>query len=498
MHSPSANPARGRSSGRSTGHHGPGRLQAWAAILTTIWRGWGMRIAWPLRLVIAMPFVALLGWSYWSLGPRWVWIMLVVIAWLLVLAAWGGLVHGLIAQNTPSAARCVPGHLRRLRELIGLGWCTAILAMAGIAVLSGKGMVLYVGLLSGPMLLATALGVRWPLVFVALWAWPALLRQVLGKDAGLLVDFELTGPLLVAVGLLTLLIGWMLGGLLGGGGGRHLRRHARAAAWRRAIWTGHLASEVIGGAWVRLSRVIFAPYHARFESLGRSNALPVWPRLLLVFGPRADWRVHAFCAGGIIVLGVPVFGWLMVRNSGSLWTVPLDLWDIAAPAVLVSSLVLNPLTELLKASASTRREQALVSLLPGVPRGAALNRGLALRALWYFIGAWFVVVVLQAAMTAALAPQAWPPLLAALIGLWPAAAQCFTDLSRLPVRPTGRLVLTMAIFTGGVLSGLAAHRLGLPLWLLAVASGLLTAALLARGWRRLGRLPSALPACRLA
>jgi hypothetical protein len=171
---------------------------------------------------------------------------------------------------------------------------------------------------------------------------------------------------------------------------------------------------------------------------------------------------------------------------------------IAALMVFTSIVSLQPVIDRIGLCAGTRQEQALASLLPGVPCGAALNRGLALRALGYFMGAWVVLALLQAAMAASLAPLAWPPLLAGLIGLWPAAAQCFTDLSRLPVRPAGRHALTMAIFSGGALSGLAAHHLGVPLWLVAVASGLLTAALLARGWRRLGRLPSALPACRLA
>jgi hypothetical protein len=414
---------------------------------------------------------------------------------LWVMVAWGVLVYGLIAQNTATAARLVPGHVKRLREVLGLAWCAGLGVVAGLAWLRDtdpSNPVLAVGIL----MLVIAVTVRWPLLAFVVWVVPALSEQIVkqairpvlglpGIDSGL--------ALLIAVPV----FGWLLGGLLGSGDAGHLKRQARFEAWRRASRTGSSPSSEGGAVWAWLSRAFSAPYHAAIDQLSRAPGPTVWPRLMLVFGPGADWRVHARWAFGLVGIGTLAVVWLWFE--GTFEAGSLHVGQIAGPAIGLASMALNPVMSLMMACARTRREQALAVLLPGVPRGAALNRGLARRQLQHFGIAWLLTAALEAAFVWLVAPAMLPVVMAGLVGLWPMAGLLFVDMSRLPALPNLRLGLVLFSFFAGVGLAVAAQwLLGWPLPLIMLVSALLTAGLLARGWYRLGQWPSALPACRLA
>jgi hypothetical protein len=162
-------------------------------------------------------------------------------------------------------------------------------------------------------------------------------------------------------------------------------------------------------------------------------------------------------------------------------------------------MAVHPVTGLLAAAARSRREQALLALLSGVPRGPALNRGLALRWLLHFGGAWALAALLLGGFTGWVAPELQPVVLVGLTGLWPMASLLLTDLLRLSADPGAKIGIAVGSYF--VLPGLAAGAHLLLAWPLpAIVAGfaLLTAGLLAWRWRALGSSPAAFPACRLA
>ena len=475
--------------------HPPRRPQAWAAILAGIVQGWLQPRTRPRVALVLLAFATLPIGMFWLRGPEAAQKVLVGVCVILVMLAWGVLVYGLIVQNTATAARLVPGHVQRLRELLGLAWCLGLAAVAGLSWLRDTDPsrpVLVVGLL----MLAVAVTVRWPLFGIVIWAVPALSGHIALQVRGLVAGLPGVDPRLILL-LLVLLVGWLLGGLLGAGDAGHLRRQSRLAAWRRASRTGSSPSSEGGLVWAWLSRAFSSPYQAAIDRLSRSPGPTVWPRLMLVFGPGADWRVHASWASGLAGLGIVAVAWLWFKGSFDAGS--LHAGQIAGPAIGLASMALNPVMSLMMACARTRREQALVALLPGVPRGAALNRGLAQRQLLHFAVAWLLTAALEASFVTLAAPDLLPVVMAGLVGLWPMAGLLCVDLSRLPALPNVRLGLVLFSFFAGVGLAVAAQWLmGWPLPLIALASALLTAGLLARGWYRLGQWPSALPACRLA
>ena len=86
----------------------------------------------PLSLLV---LVALPPGVFWLVGRSAGLKVLVAEASMLLMAAWGALVYGLMVQNTAVAARLIPHHVRRLRELLGLGWCAALGLVGAVALL---------------------------------------------------------------------------------------------------------------------------------------------------------------------------------------------------------------------------------------------------------------------------------------------------------------------------------------------------------------------------
>ena len=135
-------------------------------------------------------------------------------------------------------------------------------------------------------------------------------------------------------------------------------------------------------------------------------------------------------------------------------------------------------------------------LLPGMPRGAALNRAVAWRQMRQCVGVW--VALLPALATLVWAGQGLATLAFAAMTL-PMSAWLWRDVSRLrAASPTAAFAPVLVGVLGGGLSLFLLDRQpgALLPWLAAVL--LLTGGLLAWRWRRLPHLPQALPAGRLA
>ena len=90
-----------------------------------------------LGIVAALVFAAALVVIIWgsAQGARFVGGNLLM---MVVAIFWGGLVVNLLLQNQPNAARLVPGHVARLREVLVAGWLLASLLMTvALVVMTG-------------------------------------------------------------------------------------------------------------------------------------------------------------------------------------------------------------------------------------------------------------------------------------------------------------------------------------------------------------------------
>jgi hypothetical protein len=144
----------------------------------------------------------------------------------------------------------------------------------------------------------------------------------------------------------------------------------------------------------------------------------------------------------------------------------------------------------------TRREQALLRLLPGMPQGRALNRILALCQLRDF----GIASLLPAPALVALGTQTDSSYLLCLpLATLPIAVFCLTRHPASMRAPTAMTIMLpmFAVLGLALLPSVLVQYLGLPLWPLALAMLALSAGLLAWRWRALTAAPTALPAGRL-
>jgi hypothetical protein len=161
----------------------------------------------------------------------------------------------------------------------------------------------------------------------------------------------------------------------------------------------------------------------------------------------------------------------------------------------LSSIATAPLITLRSALWASRREQALLVLLPGMPRGTALNHAVARLQMRHFGWAW--ASALPTVVGLAWWAQA-PQWLAYLGAALPLAAWQWRDAARMrepdPAKPVAYYLPFVVIGTLGMFLIQRQPKLLLP-W--AVCTVLISAALLAWRWRLLARWPQALPAGRL-
>jgi hypothetical protein len=439
--------------------HAHGHWQAWHRLLLAVPQGWRNRGSAWWGWLLPLVFVALpLGLAS-KVGPRAALFSLVICLGVLHVSLWTGLVYGLVLQNTVTAARLVPGHVRFLREVLALAWGLGLGAVAGLTWLLG-GSVLSMTCAFAGVMVWLALLTRWPVVAVALAVVPPWLG--LNLSAGLRRTAEGLGDLTAPAAVLAAaVLGWLLGGLFGTGGPSHARQQSRLGAWRRSLDDGTAMPVTAEGFWAVVARIAGWPYQRAFGQLTGTPQRSVWPRMQLVFGPANHWRVHAAWAALITGVGLVVWAWLqhkgLVGGGRSLATA-----QVLGPALGVAGMAIHPVTGLLSAAVRSRREQALLALLPGVPRGPALNRGLALRWLVHFGMAWLFAAALLSGFTGLAAPEMQPLVLVGLAGLWPLASLLLTDLSRLSAEPGAKLGVAVGAFF--LLPGLAALAHGVLAW----------------------------------
>ena len=426
-------------------------------------------------------------------------------AGLLLFLGWFLLLGGILEQNRPDAARLVPGHVRRLRQALFTAWAIVGLpaaAMLGFLLHSATGGIAAAGALAA--LLAVAL--RWQsagVVGIVLVIVAAANERSPAFGAALAAAGDLwrAAPSTAAATVLVACV-LVLRSLVQGGDRRHVAAHAllerrlRAAQrLERSDAAAPSQSDVAAlGPW--MSR----PYR---WCLSRSLERPGTPmaRMMLGLGPNAHWTTHVavvaryagFAAILLVATAVSPYAELLPMVVGGL--------GFGASAVLVL-----PVLQTGRGLFMSRREQALLLLLPGVPRGGALNRALGARTMAQFVVGWVLAYASAQAVQAVVesigsgarahAFGVWP--VAVVVGLLPTAPMVLRSWAsvRAPTNVTGLYGVGVQVLLAGAL---ALRERTVPGGFATLACVYLAIGIAACAWRwrRMAGEPSALPVGRL-
>lgn len=316
----------------------------------------------------------------------------------LILVAWCGYVGALLRQNEPNAARLVPGQVRRLQQVLLGAWVSTTLLTAALGwALFGFGLP---ALLTAALaLIALAWTVRQPALWSVLWVLPAFawwwteLEPVrwATRQWWWLADAQ---PL-IAILLTLLLAVLLLPAAVQTGGRRHLHSYGRREASRRAAAINGGANPWRSGAgWMAwLQRQTSRPYRAWMAFLCARPPRSPMARAMLGLGPSAHWTSQAAVA---LVIAAVALGSLALLIT----LVPaFERSYLLGPALGLMSFAVSPVLQARTSLHQSRREQALLVLLPGVPRGAALNLALARRLSAHQFIAWALGSAVAMALT---------------------------------------------------------------------------------------------------
>lgn len=434
------------------------------------------------------------------------WRAVVALLMLAVFGAWLVVAHSLQEQNHPHAAHCVPGQLRALRRAALLGWaaCSLVTALLAWAMLqpTDKAPVL---------LLATSLTSLFLLWSSRLW-WLWLLLTLVSPLSGAfsaqlaplwraLADiWQSHGPAVLALSLLAQAV--LVGRAFDTGGAAHQSRYAQRALMRRAMQMQLEGKPSPLRAWAPLERLT-RPFErvvaawlghvlARADNRRRGS---VMARADLVLHGAQHWLRQALVLASIAAVVVLGFAAVLAATDASLDS--LLEHGFFGMGIGIVSAGISPLFSLPNTLWQSRREQALLRLLPGMPLGRELNVAVAALQWRYFAVAWLLTLLALSAL--AWRSGQWALLCLPLAAL-PIAALALT---RRPARLRAPMALGAVLPMFALLllgcGGYALVRAGdLPLAAMAAGSAALSAALLAWRWPALRRAPVALPAGRLS
>ena len=437
--------------------------------------------------------------------------VLVVLGGVGLVAVWATQFAALMRLDQPHAAHLVPGYQPQLRRTALALWLLLVvlsgLLAACLALMRELSWVpvLAITLCMAAMLLYVASCLRW----WWLWMLPAVLPialtlQVLRpwrQGAAEQVSAAWQAQPGLATVMALALMAALLWSLFGRGNTAHARAYARREQIRRMHWssvTGEKsASSGLGGWAERLLRPWQALTDRWLEHL-LTRAQP-GPASAMARAEPVLYGAHGWVSqisGALmaqLLLGL-VAAWALIYTATDLAAVVRQ--SQIGLSIGLTMLAVQPLMAVRGALWSTRREQALLQLLPGMPRGAVLNQSIARLQLLRYLMNWVATMPLLAGLV-------WwsgvPELLGfAGAGLL-AAPLLWCDVARLRAPQRGTLWLwPLACMAVGLVFTLLLRWQ--PGWMLPWFSGVLvlTAVLLAWRWRRLAQWPQALPAGRLS
>ena len=427
-------------------------------------------------------------------------VITLILTTLLGLGAWAVFLSGLHLQADFATARLVPAQTRHLHLTMAMGVAVMCAAFGVLGHLFfGHGVLVAVGMLMLLTLVTLLAGRRW-LAAIAVagglfcTSQPSFGTRFMDSFNGLLAHQAFAIPIVVATCLLLL--------RLSAPASRGAARSPRSVPHLRA------GTEVVGDpAGPEPFRIEQGPQpsqpgrlHARWRS-GRIPAVQRDPlRRALAVLPLYEhwgheWRAWlgwawVFGQSGLLALGV-------VQRHADL----LFLLLAVQGQVLMLASVLVVRIELAK----TRGEQALMSLLPGMPAGAALTRQVALRLCASYLAGLVrgtVMLALIGAMFAwSGAPLSWlesPTALAALpLACVPMATLLWTNWAPASAMRISASLVVVAIASLVAFAMLAPHFDWASLGTVAALYTLPTLAWCAWRWHRMAGEPASLPAGRL-
>jgi hypothetical protein len=426
-------------------------------------------------------------------------------------SVWGVQFSALLRLDHPHALQLVPGHRHAIHRA-ALGLWAVMVASAGV--LAGVGaaalglgdlaasarLALAAALGTGLLLLVVAAGLRWWWVWVVAGCTPTLAVQLWqrgGQQVWATVEPVWQTWALGTSLLLLAVLGALLAALVGQQGARHAQAYRQREQWRQAVALFPTNPAKAWAAYGRWGAWMNWPGQALADAwLRRCLARPssVMARAEVVLHGRQHWvgqLVSVLMVQTVLGLALLVTAALTGQSLGLFIEHGRVGISVGLGFVAVSAVTVLPM-----ALWRSRREQALLVLLPGMPRGAALNRALAWRQWRHSLLMWLGLLPALAALAWAghgLYALAW-------VGVaLPLSAALWRDHSGASPEPMApRLLPAVAYMVLGMVSMWLLTRH--PGWLAPWLAGLLalTAALLAWRWRVLQRLPAALPVGRLA
>ncbi len=436
--------------------------------------------------------------------------------------AWAYLAASVLEQNRAVAARLVPGHVRALRRVMGAGWAVTAAGMTAL-VAPLVGMLLRLQLpglalaeptllvLAGAALVAgvVAAAVRWQQVWLVACFTPVTLSALAQTRWGPLLGSALLAawqaapwPLAVAAVVAGVVLCIRT---IQAGGSAHARNYdARkerlTRLHRRAIGVDEPPS--CDGLFGRFARLRMQPFQWWMRRLNARPETSPMARLALAAGPGAHWTTQ-FVNLALLVAGavVVVVGVAMAADQ-NLASALLNGWAVGG----VFAFTIPALQAAMRLHRQ-QREQALLVLLPGVPRGAALNRALSLRFTAQFLSTWLIgLAVLMPALRAAswldaggafdtLSNFAWPAALSMLLPVGPALWRRWARMAPPTQLSSLRIFGLPALASVGAFA--LAQRGVVTHGEIAAAFIAVSLAWCALRWLRMGREPTAFPVGRL-
>lgn len=474
---------------------------------------------WGVALVIALCFAApvgLLVW-HWIFAPGRSDDPLLVAAgrsfWIgvaaLLVAGWAMLVGNVLQQNHPAIARLVPHHAGQLRLALLVAWALASLAAAALPGFAFDAPLAWAcGVGAALALLAACL--RWPPLLLGGVAAPFVVGW-LTKRYGPASFIEAVGQQwadhrVLATGITVTAGAAILVAVVRNGDARHMAAYERRRRFGQAALLQRPGDGRVSVCsrfgWIGGMVVDGRPYGWWMARLLARPDSSVMARLLLGLGPAAHWTTRVFQAFWYVLIstGVCLLVSLFVADGMLAYFLP---W--LAFSVLTG--LCTPALQAVPQLRQTQREQGLLALLPGVPRGARLNRWLAWQMSASFLVAAlcaFAVALLLNAVADALVPgvslRATGGMNLGLAAvLLPQVAWQWRQWARLRGATGGaaQLPAIVPILMGGTVMALHAAT-GVGYLTAGVALALVSAAYCAWRWVRMGSEPTALPVGRLS
>lgn len=478
----------------------------YSQVLLASWRQRDRSSPWLRRSVHAVLILLCVAALVW-MPPEAGWRVVGGVALLVVLGAWLAACGSLMEQNHPTLARTVPGHLRSLQGAALLGWAlsTALTTLLLWAMLPLPGLWPVLLLSSGFI----AVFLLWSSRMVWLWllltllsplsgVWAARLAP-LGRNIAALWEAHTQGLLLLGL----LVQAGLVVAALGAGGARHRERYTRQAVMRNAMRMQFDARQADAAAWGRPVEWLSRPFGLAFQAWQRrllaradnNNPGDVMARAAIVLHGPQHWLYQLMTITAILIAAALILGTVFATTAVDLSMVLRN--GALGMGIGIASMGFNAGFTLPNMLWQSRREQALLRLLPGMPQGRALNRAVArlhLRdALAFGLATSMALLAMQAAGANPLLmvlPPAALPIMAVTLTRRPAALRA----------PTATTAVA-PVFLYFMLAGstfLLVRDLGVPLWLTSAGMAAWAALMLAWRWHRLAAAPMALPAGRLA